>query len=70
MNSISETYIYKQAQRILKDHKYQLKLKVKGTWDKRAQQFKKPNGMDEKVFASIVHSLSAALGTPSALRAH
>lgn len=69
-DSISEGYIYKQAQRILKDHRYQLKLKVKGCWDKKEKEYKKPEGMDEKVFGTIVKSLSAAPGTPTALRAH
>ncbi len=69
-DSLSEGYIFRQAQRIMKDHRYQLKSKVKAAWDKKEKGYKKPENMDEKVYKEIVQSLAALPGTPSALRAH
>ena len=69
-DALSENYINRQAQRVLKDHRYHLKSKVKSNWDPRTKTYVLPENMNADVFKAIVDSLVAGPGTPSGIRAH
>src|SRR5450759_4553257 len=69
-DALSENYINRQAQRVLKDHRYHLKSKVKSNWDPRTKTYVLPENMNADVFKAIVDSLVAGPGTPSGIRDH